>query len=182
MAAVRGEPANPAQPYLCILEFKTHTHKMREHTVNGKKVILPTTPGEARRRLAWDRQDHIPLWDTPHAVQRAILRGRPTNIERMNLIGFMVGNGMDPREVKQFFGTAPWEPGAMDRAARAQVAAITAAPTTVLKGHTYWDATMGSYATLATGSRLSGLQMAERAVREMRASYAGMGGFLAPVK
>lgn len=122
-------------------------------TGETKQFMGPSSREEAIRLQKWNKTDFIPLTDCPFWVQETVLRGHPTNNERRNLIGFVAGNGGGKHTAKRIFGTVPWAPAAMDRAAWAQVNALTAEEPTesaAFRGHTYWDVGTKRYRTLQT--------------------------------
>lgn len=132
----------------------------RPQIIGGKQYLFPENAKEARVKAMWDSLDFVPMRDMPHSIQKVVYKGGSSrtadHIERMNLVGYVIGNGGSPWTLSEALKIA--KPDA-DAAAIAQVEYLKkqAFDTKGWGGkHTYFDSNVGGYRVLATGASPAG--------------------------
>lgn len=132
----------------------------RPTVIGGKQYLFPENAKEARVKAMWDSLDFVPMRDMPHSIQKVVYKGAASktadHIERMNLVGYVIGNGGSPYTLTEALKIA--KPDA-DAAAVAQVEYLKKHafdPKGWGGKHTYYDSNVGGYRVLATGASPGG--------------------------
>nr|QKV51130.1 hypothetical protein [Crucivirus sp.] len=97
-----------------------------------------------------DRFSNPKSW--PYARQKDILRGHANNEVRMNLTGFLYGNGVSPADIVSFYERAPWRVY-VNPDSWSKIHGILGLLEKGAFRHKYWDMTAAMYKTIGVRER-----------------------------